>query len=232
MFPVSLMIFAGSCIAAVSCQFQITSVNGRPASSGSFSSGSANDGGSQFSISSVNGRPVSTSGSLGSTLLDTNLMRIEVELVRFENPQSLMFDGRFCDTASKCDPKFSADLDTVTPQASWPGSKPMSTWQPVFETTNQDVFNINRQVVRDVCAGVSLANLRVQVNDIDDVTQPDLIDEFECVFDIGRVAPDAFSAMWSTVTECRSRYHSRPPVVRLFYRHREYALPRSQFVNC
>ena len=69
MFPVSLMIFAGSCIAAVSCQFQITSVNGRPASSGSFSSGSANDGGSQFSISSVNGRPVSTSGSLGSTLL-------------------------------------------------------------------------------------------------------------------------------------------------------------------
>lgn len=39
-------------------------------------------------------------------------MRVEVQLVHFDNPESVMYNNKFCDTASKCDPGFIADLDT------------------------------------------------------------------------------------------------------------------------
>ncbi|OQV18632.1 hypothetical protein BV898_07261 [Hypsibius exemplaris] len=229
-------------------QFQVTSVNGRPVSGGSASAsggntfgsanlantnsaGSGSAGDSAFSITSVNGRPVvnNFNGQGGSTLLDTNKMRIEVLLVRFENPGSLMHDGQFCDTASKCDPRFLVDLDVVQPLAPFPGMKPVTAFQNLFEVTNKDVFDIGRSVVRDVCSSVSRANLRVSVSDIDDVTAPDLIDEYDCVFDVGRIAPDAMNADWSQLLECRSLRHRTPPFVKLFYRHREYALPRDNF---
>lgn len=63
-------------------------------------------------------------------------------------------------------------------------------------------------------AALQVANLRVQVNDIDDVTQPDLIDEYDCIFDIGRIASDISSAEWSTVLECRSLHHPTKPFVK------------------
>ena len=38
-------------------------------------------------------------------------LRMEIQLVRFENPGSSMYDGQYCDTTSKCDPRFFVDLD-------------------------------------------------------------------------------------------------------------------------
>jgi hypothetical protein len=232
-----LFVFLASFCAMVSGQrssFQITSVNGQPVSSSDLNrpqNNNGNSGSSSFSITSVNGRPVNGNGNQGS-LIDTNRMRIEAQLVRFENPNSVMFNNQFCDTASKCDPVFTADLDTTTPLAQWPGPKPFSTFQKVLELANTDVFNIGASVVRDVCSSVNLGNLRVQVHDVDDVTQPDLIDEYECIFDIQGVGSDFNNAPWSPVTECKSLHHKTAPFVKLFYRHREYALPRDPFSKC
>ncbi|XP_055348605.1 uncharacterized protein LOC129595581 [Paramacrobiotus metropolitanus] len=210
-------------LSLVQGQFQITSVNGRPVQPSGGSSGE-----SSFQITNVNGSPVNG----GQQLLDTNRIRVEVQLVRFENPQSLMYNNKFCDTASKCDPLFTADLDTRTPLATWPGPKPFSSFEKVFEISNTDVFDIGRSIIRDVCANTNLANLRVQVQDIDDVTNPDLIDEYECIFDIRSVAPDFSRAIWTSVAECKSLHHPTPPLVRLFYRHREYAMARDPLMTC
>ncbi|GAV01751.1 hypothetical protein RvY_12410 [Ramazzottius varieornatus] len=150
-------------------------------------------------------------------------IRMEIQLVRFENPGSLIYDGQFCDTTSKCDPRFFVDLDVNTAYAAWPGPRSVHTFQHIIDRTNQDVFDLGEGVSKDICGNVTAANLRVEVVDMEDVSEPDLMNDFDCIFTLDVVGATAQNTPWSAIQQCRAYYNVDS--VKLYFRHREYALP-------
>ena len=88
---------------------------------------------------------------------------------------------------------------------------------------------------------------------MDDVTEPDLMNDFDCIFQVSQVGAAALSTPWSAVQRCRPYYNVdtvqyvyaqshdgqsiqlchlfycvQPYTVffyRLYFRHREYAVP-------
>lgn len=44
-----------------------------------------------------------------------------------------------------------------TPLAPWPGPKPFSAFEKVFEATNNDMVVLGRSVIRDVCSGANVS---------------------------------------------------------------------------
>ncbi|XP_055331296.1 uncharacterized protein LOC129583512 isoform X2 [Paramacrobiotus metropolitanus] len=103
----------------------------------------------------------------------SNATRVQVQLVRFENPNSLMFDGRYCDVVSKCDPRIAVDLDVESPYAIWPGPRHPETYQILYEISNQDVFNIAQAVSKDFCPGKKLGNTAIlPIPHVQDSSEP------------------------------------------------------------
>jgi len=150
-------------------------------------------------------------------------MRVEFQLTKLENPESIIYNGKKCDVGSKCDPRLSGYVDTEKPLNAWPGSKPLKQFTKIFESDNVDSTPVNKIVSRDVCAGSAYnkANLRVDLQD-KDVTGSDQIEQFECLSgqDV-RIREGA--STWSAEKPCSAKYN--PNKVKLLYKWRAFKVP-------
>jgi len=192
--------------------FAITNVNRRANPRGSGSSSSR--------LTSGRGR----GGSSGGAFPD--YVRIEVEIIRLENPGGILGSGKRCDFTRKCDPKLTAYIDTSRPLAPWPGSVPVKKWPIIFRATDNDSPQINKVLNTDICGGsVNKINVRVQAVDEDSISSNDDMNDFECTFDINPrdIALDASSVDFGPETQCKSS--KLGDKIKLFARERAYQIP-------
>jgi len=153
--------------------------------------------------------------------------RVEYRLTRYQNPEGIVSNGRKCDRGAgkKCDPIITGSIDSDTPSAAWPGSKPIKTWAKIFRQDEVDSAAVNKIVSKDICNGqYSRANLRVKVDDVDG-THTTPIEQFECL--AGRdISPRESSAQWSPEKTCTAKFN--PDKVKLNYSWRAFTIRDSE----
>jgi len=155
-------------------------------------------------------------------------VRVEYRLSNFRNPGGILASGKKCDKGinKKCDPLITASIDTDSPSAAWPGSKPVRSWTKVFEADEADSVAVNKIVSKDICTSRSpftRANLRVNVVDVDG-THNTPIEQFECLISANaRDIPRTESgATWSSEKSCTAK--SNPDRVKLNYSWRAFSI--------
>jgi len=155
-------------------------------------------------------------------------IRVEYRLSNFKNPGGILASGRKCDRGlnKKCDPVISASIDTDSPSAPWPGSKPVRQWTKVFEADEMDSAAVNKIVSKDMCSSRSpftRANLRVNVVD-NDGTKSAPIEQFECLLSASaRDLPNRETdAQWSAEKSCTAK--NNPDRVKLMYSWRAFRI--------
>ncbi|OQV20833.1 hypothetical protein BV898_05177 [Hypsibius exemplaris] len=147
-----------------------------------------------------------TTRSNAKRSLYPDYFRVEVEIVRLENPQGLLVTGKHCDFFNDCDPRVIAYLDISKPRSPWPGNHPASRWPIVFEGTNANSPKIGKIINQDICGGsLSAVNARVRVTEADDLSGHDDIGDFECLFDVDpRDIQQPDLARWGSEKSCEA----------------------------
>ncbi|GAU99627.1 hypothetical protein RvY_10595 [Ramazzottius varieornatus] len=139
----------------------------------------------------------------------TERYRVEVELLRLENPNGISLDGQACDPLSLgCNTKISAYLDTDL-FSPWPGSREITQEDLIFEAAEPSPtsMDVNTKIVNQVCApSFQGFNLRVEVKDEDKLVlfrgQDDIISAFNCLYNEPPADSEELS-QWSNSTFCQ-----------------------------
>jgi len=204
--------------------FTITNINRGGSRGSNRNNGNSDDSGS---FGSSSGRLTGRGrGSSGSSAAFPDYFRIEVELIRLQNDQGILANGKKCDFTRTCDPRLTAYLDTTTPLSPWPGGVPTKRWPVIFQATNNNSPTIGKVLNTDVCGGsVNKVNARIQAFDEDSLSANDDMNTFECIFNLRPrdIALDANSARFTQPLQCRAA--SQPDKIMLFARQRAYQIP-------
>ncbi|GAV02169.1 hypothetical protein RvY_12766 [Ramazzottius varieornatus] len=153
----------------------------------------------------------------------TDGTRVEYKLFNFTHAGKLQ-NGEKCDFGTHCDPSLRGYVDTISPDAAFPGSEDnLERWAKIWEGLDiKDTARLNKIVSRDVCKGTyNKATLRVQVDEVDS-SRKDLMEQFMCY--AGRnVQQDESRAKWSELAECEAHYNKRGN--KMLYSWRAFTVP-------
>ncbi|OQV18557.1 hypothetical protein BV898_07383 [Hypsibius exemplaris] len=151
-------------------------------------------------------------------------IQVEIELIRLENPYGISVDGPCDPMLAGCDTRIFAYIDWENPFATWPGSRPFSAEDLIFEVEEPvpTSMDIRRIMTNHVCAAPYRGfALRVQVMDEDKLFRApdDLINNFNC---ISKQKPTEWMelARWSNDTYCDAVKNQ--PGVSLMFRSRVF----------
>ncbi|GAU99626.1 hypothetical protein RvY_10594 [Ramazzottius varieornatus] len=158
-------------------------------------------------------------------------LQIEVLLLRFDNPNGIVYSGKKCDFfAWGCDISAFGYIDVTRPYDEWPGERDMRGSDHFWYKSEESSPRFNRMFTLTLCdpKAFSAGNLRVHMMDIDGGLRgaDDFINNFNCIFSKpGVISSNEQSAPWSREMTCDAMYLQ--PMMSMYFKYRMFYQPNS-----